>query len=115
MEMGFSDTIKTVLVVHRLTPILASKKRKLDLSSDLALTSPHWKTSVFMAIVSVNVGAGIKQRQLIVACCGPGANSTGRMFVSQKTGAGASDHGRDTARLPFERLAARAPCSPGFA
>jgi len=28
MEMGFSDTIKTVLVVHRLTAILASKKRK---------------------------------------------------------------------------------------
>jgi hypothetical protein len=34
-----------------------------------------------------------KQLQLIVACRGPGANSTGRMFVSQKTGAGASDHG----------------------
>jgi hypothetical protein len=66
MEMGFSNTIKTLLVLHRLTSILASKKRKLDPRSGLALTSPHSKNVSFYGDC-FRQRQRFKQLQLIVA------------------------------------------------
>lgn len=61
-------------------------------------------------------GAGLEQHQTVAT--DRGVQWAGREFewpdgrVSKSSG-GASDHGRDIARLPFERLTARLPCSLG--